>query len=261
MDSTYRGGGRMTVLKSYNEDSEQWETIVVGKQGPSGVVAVTAPITNTGTSTEANIGIDQASLTLAQSQVTGLESDLAAIVANYLLSTHQPSDSIEVLLRHTSNITNVTISAGIAYLTYFTPVITKTVSEITMRSQATAGASLTLARMGIYSFNSDGDATLVARTANDTTLFTNTNTIYTRSFDTADGYPATYQLVAGQRYAISQIVTGTTMPTFSGLTANGTIGALEPRMMGGRGSQTDLPDTITSAQIGGVPTIYWGRLS
>jgi hypothetical protein len=36
MDSTYRGGGRMTVLKSYNEDTEQWETIVVGKQGPQG---------------------------------------------------------------------------------------------------------------------------------------------------------------------------------------------------------------------------------
>jgi hypothetical protein len=48
-----------------------------GPQGPSGVVSVTAPITNTGTSTAANIGIDQTGLTLAQSQVTGLVSALA----------------------------------------------------------------------------------------------------------------------------------------------------------------------------------------
>lgn len=48
-----------------------------GPQGPSGVVSVTAPITNTGTSTAANIGIDQTGLTLAQSQVTGLVTALS----------------------------------------------------------------------------------------------------------------------------------------------------------------------------------------
>jgi hypothetical protein len=46
----------MTVLKQYDEDSEAWETIVVGKQGPPGVVAASAPVTyDSGTQT---VGID-----------------------------------------------------------------------------------------------------------------------------------------------------------------------------------------------------------
>jgi hypothetical protein len=43
-----------------------------GPQGPSGVIGVTAPITNTGTSTSAQLGIDQSALTLAQSQISGV---------------------------------------------------------------------------------------------------------------------------------------------------------------------------------------------
>lgn len=42
-----------------------------GVQGASGVVAVTAPITNSGTSSAATIGIDQTALAIAPSQVTG----------------------------------------------------------------------------------------------------------------------------------------------------------------------------------------------
>jgi hypothetical protein len=30
----------MTVLKQYNEDTEEWETIVVGKQGPAATIEV-----------------------------------------------------------------------------------------------------------------------------------------------------------------------------------------------------------------------------
>ena len=50
---------------------------VISSVGPSGVIAVTAPITNSGTSTSANIGINQSGITVAQSQVTSLVSDLA----------------------------------------------------------------------------------------------------------------------------------------------------------------------------------------
>jgi len=48
-----------------------------GATGPSGVVAVTSPITNTGTSTSANIGIDQSLISIAQSQVSGLVTALS----------------------------------------------------------------------------------------------------------------------------------------------------------------------------------------
>jgi hypothetical protein len=53
-------------------------TGATGSQGPSGVIAVNAPITNTGTSTSATIGIDQTAITIAQSQVTNLTTNLAA---------------------------------------------------------------------------------------------------------------------------------------------------------------------------------------
>jgi hypothetical protein len=49
-----------------------------GPAGPSGVIAVTAPITNSGTSTSAIIGINQASLSIFQSQVINLSSSFAA---------------------------------------------------------------------------------------------------------------------------------------------------------------------------------------
>jgi hypothetical protein len=48
---------------------------VVGPTGPtgsSGVISVTGPVTNSGTSTAANIGIDQTLLSIANTQVTGL---------------------------------------------------------------------------------------------------------------------------------------------------------------------------------------------
>ena len=56
------------------------DTGATGAQGSSGVVSVTSPITNSGTSTAANIGINQTEITLTQSQVTNLITDLAAKV-------------------------------------------------------------------------------------------------------------------------------------------------------------------------------------
>lgn len=52
----------MSVLKKYNEATSQWEAVVIGKQGPSGTVAVNAPLTNSGTSTAAVLGVDYSAL-------------------------------------------------------------------------------------------------------------------------------------------------------------------------------------------------------
>jgi hypothetical protein len=60
------------------DKGDKGDTGDTGPQGSSGVVSVTAPITNTGTSTAGNIGIDQSGLTLAQSQITNLLTDLGA---------------------------------------------------------------------------------------------------------------------------------------------------------------------------------------
>ena len=129
-----------------------------------------------------------------------------------------------------------------------------------MGNGGTVAAGATLIRMGLYTF--DGTtATLVARTASDTTLFNTQYAIYTRSFDTTGGYPATYNLVAGQRYGFSVIIVGTTMPTVYGMTlgsnVGGAIGNLAPKLSAYRGGQTDL--LTTNTVFTATQTIYWAR--
>ena len=53
----------------------------IGPQGPSGVVAVTAPLTNSGTASAAQLGLNQSALVVAESQVTNLVADLASKAA------------------------------------------------------------------------------------------------------------------------------------------------------------------------------------
>jgi hypothetical protein len=54
----------MANLKYYDTVTSEWKTLIVGAkgeqgdQGPSGTVSVTSPITNSGSSTSATIGID-----------------------------------------------------------------------------------------------------------------------------------------------------------------------------------------------------------
>lgn len=82
----------MSQLKFYNSATSAWEPVIVGATGPtgptgpsgsngisgtSGVISVTGPITNSGTSTEAVLGLNQSVLSISQSQVTDLISDLA----------------------------------------------------------------------------------------------------------------------------------------------------------------------------------------
>jgi hypothetical protein len=54
-------------------------TGATGATGPSGVIAVTSPITNTGTSTSANIGINQSLIAIAETQVSGLTAKYAQL--------------------------------------------------------------------------------------------------------------------------------------------------------------------------------------
>jgi hypothetical protein len=155
---------------------------------------------------------------------------------------------------------NATVSSGTAYLTFFTPMWSATVSSLSIVSANTAASGTSLARLGLYVF--DGTtATLVARTASDTSLLSTTNTVFTRTFSTVGGYPETYTLQAGTRYALGLIFVGATPGTvytaFAALPA--AIGALAPRVVGAVPLQTDLPTTSTSFTA--TTVIPWGRLS
>jgi hypothetical protein len=194
----------------------------------------------------------------ASTLTTGTLSD--ARLSNSIVSAMNMSGTfVDVLPRlHCAN-TFQGLTSGIIFWTFFTPQKTITVDRITMATGSTASASLTLARMGLYTFD-ETTATLVARTASDTTLFNATASAFTKIFDTAGGYPASYQLVAGTRYGVAVICTGTTMPTMVCDVCNVTIGAITPRIFGYRTGQSDLLTTNTSFSIASSNPI-WARLS
>lgn len=248
---------------------------VQGTQGTEGLqgffttVNVISPITNSGTTTAAVVGV--LSSTTSVAGVVQLEDSVSStsitkaatpnsvrtayvlgsgFLANYQTKVGQTSSTIDVPDRY-----NVLHSyngySGYITFSFFTPLETMTISQITMGNSSIPAASCTAARMGLYTF--DGTtATLVARTANDTTLFNSLYTSYTRSFSTTGGYPASYTLTAGTRYAFAYIVVAATMPTIYnaplGDNNAGVIGALSPRISGVRTGQTDL---LVSTTING----------
>jgi hypothetical protein len=155
----------------------------------------------------------------------------------------------------------VNISSGQMLVTAFTPAANIDVSQITMASSILA-SGVTFARMGLYELSGDGlnTGTLLARTANDTTLFTAAGTLYTRSFDTTGGYPASLTLVAGTRYGIAHVMLASTMGSrVTYLTVQSGIASTTPYLGTSLNSQTDLPTTATFS----LRTVQqlWGKLS
>lgn len=232
-------------------------------------------------STHAAAGSDP--LSLAASQISGLATvatsgsaaDLSGTLADARLSSNvpllprlllgwsKPSGVIDVVNRENTNNNALTVVSGTAMYVMFTPLVTTTVSQITFFSGNVAASGLTLARFGLFTFtetSSTTSAVLVARTASDTTLFTSTSTSWSRSLDTASGFPATYTLVAGTRYAVGLVTVGTgTMPQYSGKAVPAGISPLTPRTVAQIASQTDLPTSSTS--IATVQGHIFARLS
>lgn len=144
----------------------------------------------------------------------------------------------------------ITLTSGVMRLGYFTAARSETVTAIRAGTGGTAAAATpSLVRFGLYSIAADGTGTLVASTANDTTLFSATGTAYTKAFSTP------HAKVAGQRYAVGMlVVTATTAPSVMG---NGGIAgpitefAQAPRLSGFIGGLADLPASFTDASLTG----------
>jgi hypothetical protein len=179
------------------------------------------------------------------------------LLANLAGWASQPSTAIETFPRSSLAFSGPALVSGQVMFGFFTPLVTTTVSQISMSVVSTAASGLTLARMGLFAFD-ESTATLVARTASDTTLFTATRTVYTRVFNTTGGYPATYTLVAGTRYGVGVIAVGTTMPVLSGTTPPFEIATLAPKLSAARGSQSDL---ATVGSLGTTSSVPYARLS
>jgi hypothetical protein len=220
-------------------------------------------------------------LTITAAQVSGLAAvatsgsaaDLSGTLADARLSANvpllpgltmawsQPSTLIETVPRSQLTFSGLTLVSGQISFAFFTPLFSLTVSQIAMATMSAAASGLTLARMGLYTFD-ESTATLVARTASDTGLFATTRTHFTRSLDSSSGgFPATYTLQAGVRYGVGVICVGTTMPIISGATPPFETASLSPRLSSTRGSQTDLAGTISAGVMGTSSSLMYARLS
>lgn len=146
--------------------------------------------------------------------------------------------------------TAVTAAAsGRMRLCYFTAQRTEAIASLRARTGATAaGATPTLVRLGIYRIDPATEhGTLVASTANDTTLFAAANTAYTKALQ------ASWAKTKGVRYAHAiLIVTAAAMPTLYGFEPP-SASAVDieygerPRISGAIDSLSDLPASFVVA--------------
>ena len=251
------GSASVLYLASDTSRLHQFVGGVYVEVGTAGVGATHASTHATGGSdaiTPASIGAAAASHVHAADAITSGTLDDARLSGNvvtnatFLSRLSMPTTAIETFPRMA--ISFLATTSGNVLYSFFTPLTTLTVSQVTMLSGATAASGLTLARMGLVTYDeATGTATLVAQTASDTTLFTSTRTAFTRSFSTAGGFPATYTLQAGTRYGVAFLCVGTTMPTIQGNAGLAEMSALTPRLTALRTSQSDLSTgTTTNAQ-------------
>jgi hypothetical protein len=230
-----------------------------GPTGPTGPEGVTGPTGPTGP-----IAITQQTSAPSNTDLLWVDTDEIAynsVVQDwYRGSLHNSSTTLDVPGRDLVN-NAVSITTNIAYFSFFTPTEDLAISNISFASGSTVASGVTLVRFGLYTFDGT-NATLVARTNNDASRFTVANTIYTGALDSTGGFPTSYTLTAGTRYAIAVVVVASTTPTLaavSGGNASTAILAASPRMAGYAGSQSDLPTTRNA--FSGITHRYWSRLS
>jgi hypothetical protein len=144
--------------------------------------------------------------------------------------------------------TGTALGSGNLQLTYFTAQVAETINNLVLYTASTAAATVTLIRYGVYSVAANGDLTLVASTANDTSLLAVANTRYLKALSSS------WSKLAGQRYAAGLLTVSTTSPSMVAVNAQSAaifdaVFAQEPRLFGVVTSQSDLPSTVANASV------------
>lgn len=138
-----------------------------------------------------------------------------------------------------------TFATGQLRISWFTSAVTRTITQMAFTPTTTAASGTTLIRYGLYRLEQDNSATLVASTANDTTLLPTLNVESTKALS------ASYTVLAGVRYGAALVQVGGTVGTPIGLNTSTFAIAMLPLLATVLTSQTDLPATITAAQNAG----------
>lgn len=144
------------------------------------------------------------------------------------------------------------IASGTAKFTYLTPGKSFTCTQIEISTGAAAAATVTTCKVALHSVDASGNLTRLAVSSNDATLFTATNTTYTKAISPS------VPITAGQRYAIEVFVVATTTPQFTGISifnaaaVGVALSTVAPAVCSnGPGSQTD---SLTSYAVGTLTT-------
>lgn len=135
--------------------------------------------------------------------------------------------------------------SGFLAVCYFTAPSTKTVSKVVTATRSVASTTPTLCRIGLYVADHDGALlSLAASTANDTSLWGSTFTVYEKDFS------ADFAMQAGQRYALGTLFVGADCPHYACY-----LGSMDayhfPRVFSYNtaGGLSDLPASQTDAQM------------
>jgi len=243
------GGTAGQVLSKIN--STDYNTQWVDQSGGASGTATTAGVYGVTTLT------DSANSTSTTTAAT--PNSIKLFVDNLYSSYNFPTNGIETFSKSLGAVGLAGFGSGITFLTVFVPLKDMTVGTATFFNQGTA-TSPTLFRMGLYTWDeAAGTATLVARTANDTTAVGTSATIQSRAFDTAGGYPSTYTLVAGSAYAFGLLQVATTPSQYARLSNSPAVLVNSPRKVSlSKGSQTDL---ATAGTWTNSTNIIWGRFT
>ena len=278
--------GSQGVKGDTGDTGPKGDTGNTGPQGASGVVGVdSGELTNTGTSTSAQLGLATAGTagtytkvttdqfgrvssgtTLSASDIPALDAtkitNTAYTLANKSVDEYRLANTLDTIPRVSVSTTR-SLQNGVIYTVLFTPLTDITVSNLssycTTGGPDTGGTSVR--RMGLFTV-SGTTHTLVARTASDATLWNTASTNYTRALSATGGFPTSYTLTAGTTYAFGCFAynTGGTFgiaQIASGVTFTNTY---QPYMCLSLASQTDLPTAATSFSAN-INALIFGRFS
>lgn len=147
------------------------------------------------------------------------------------------------------------MGTGRVELSYVRAYRTVAVTQLGVATRSIAAVGVTAIRRGIYSVATNGDLTLVARTATITSSYGTQWTEYIDPLNSTGGFPTSYTLVKGQAYAFGHFMTfTTTAPQLRGHLVNTptTLTARAPRVAGSMSGQVDLPTSIANGSVGGA---------
>lgn len=137
------------------------------------------------------------------------------------------------------------VTSGDLVLSYFTALNDATVDTFMVATANTIANTLTLARFGLYTANrTTGDVVLVARSANDPTMFAVNATKYSAQMNVAGGFPAEYDIVQGEDYAVGILQVGVSGANMRATGPSGVTDLEYPIIGAKKAAQADIAGNI-----------------